>query len=287
MPVRWPPDSPRRTKARLKWLKRFRRLKPGHSLKDLARRWGETYGVVRRWAKLFVYDKAGYCRGFPDEMWERADWDQSLTEIARQLGVSQPTVTRRREVLGMEPLKRVGKRSNGEVFQLFRKWLRKHRRLLDGLPASQILRLAGLEKDIHPFSAGRPIRDAASSPTSPTRSGGTWTTAFRRRSSPAPAEGRPAPLARRPRQLPRPCVQGHPRPREAKGRPALRPGATSRPPSRGTPAGLVGGRVDATRRTSTARSNGGPVPHRVVHTPRPTSRPHTRTRGRQARRSFP
>src|SRR5687768_4032835 len=107
MPLRWPGNSPRRTKARRKWFDRFRRLKPGHSLKDLARRWGETYDVVRRWAKLFAYDKAGYRRGFPDELWEGVDWDQPLTDIARQLGVSQPTVTRRRKVLGMKPLKRI------------------------------------------------------------------------------------------------------------------------------------------------------------------------------------
>jgi hypothetical protein len=65
MPVRWPPDSPRRTKARLKWFGRFRRLKPGHSLKDLARRWGETYDVVRRWSELFAYDKGRVPQGLP------------------------------------------------------------------------------------------------------------------------------------------------------------------------------------------------------------------------------
>jgi hypothetical protein len=167
MPVRWPSKSPRRTKARLKWFNRFRRLRAGHSLKDLARRWNETYDVVRHWAKFFAYQKAPYQQGLPRETWAGVEWDQPLKDIARQLGVSEPTVSHRRKALGMPPLRTVSEPNRSPSFAAFKRWVRKYGRLLHRLPASQILRLAGVEKDVHPFSAAYPLRGAGVLPHDP------------------------------------------------------------------------------------------------------------------------
>src|SRR5688572_23516380 len=146
MAVRWPPNSPRRTRARLKWFARFSRLKPGHSLKGLARRWGETYDAVQHWAHLFGYDKAPYRQGPPDEAWARVHWGRPLKDVARRLGVTKSAASRRRKVLGVPPLRAGGQHNKSPAFVAFKKWARRHAHLLHRLPASQVLRLAGVQK---------------------------------------------------------------------------------------------------------------------------------------------
>ena len=166
MAARWPPNSPRRTQARLKWFRRFRRLKPGHALNDLARRWGESYDAVQHWAHLFGYEKATYRQGPRKEAWVKVNWRRPLKEVARRLGVSQSAVSRRRRALGM-PLRGGGQRNSSPAFIAFKRWVREHAHLLHRLPASRILRLAGVEKHVHPFAAAGPLRKAGVLPHDP------------------------------------------------------------------------------------------------------------------------
>jgi len=87
------------------WQSLFDSLPPHLTLKEVARRFKQTYRLTATWARKCGYEaKSGHKllwtaqrrRQFQRVPWQNIDWRLSNVQIARELGVSREIVRRRR-----------------------------------------------------------------------------------------------------------------------------------------------------------------------------------------------
>jgi hypothetical protein len=101
--LKWPAGEPK-TETRLKWYRRVRALKPGMTLDQIARKWGLSRTNARKWALFFGYRPIDTrFRSGGAEKWDRVNWYQRDTDIARELGVSSERVRQFRAQRGLPP----------------------------------------------------------------------------------------------------------------------------------------------------------------------------------------
>lgn len=101
--LKWPAGEPK-TETRLKWYRRIRALKPGMTLDQIAQKLRLSRTNARKWALFFGYRPIDTrFRGGGAEKWDRVNWYQRDTDIARELGVSSERVRQVRAQRGLPP----------------------------------------------------------------------------------------------------------------------------------------------------------------------------------------
>ncbi|HEX4793421.1 MAG TPA: hypothetical protein VH370_06495 [Humisphaera sp.] len=158
--VQWPANL-KRTATRQRWYDRFEKLKPGLSLRQVAKQLRESYASVYRWAEMFGYK-------FPDmrrrgrvtaAQWDKVDWELRDADIARDLNVSRERVRQVRALRNAGP-----SAHRAQVDELLR-WARQRRTKLHGLPIAQTLSEFGGE--LSQQVARRVLRSAGVKPHHP------------------------------------------------------------------------------------------------------------------------
>ena len=101
--LKWPAGEPK-TETRLKWYRRIQALKPGMTLDQIAQKLRLSRTNARKWALFFGYRPIDTrFRGGGAEKWDRVNWYQRDTDIARELGVSSERVRQVRAQRGLPP----------------------------------------------------------------------------------------------------------------------------------------------------------------------------------------
>jgi len=132
--VRWPAGF-KHTAARDRWFTAFSWLEPGMELGEISKLWNCSYDAVRPWANVFQYpyERPRHPSKQSSQVWDKVDWTQRDSQLARAIGISRERVRQVRAARG------IGPSDHQARLEQFERWVHANRKHLHGLRADEVI----------------------------------------------------------------------------------------------------------------------------------------------------